>query len=336
MRWSRRPINVMRSDNQFWPRNDEATRHGDPKDSALDSGRGSSFAFGSTRSSLHPRLVRIRARAFGSLMLALAVSTLLLTGAGPQPAGAKASPNLRPGDLYVSLGSSIASGYGISVQSTSCGRSSRDYAQLVARHFRLRLVDVSCGAALIKHVVDTPQGSNPPQLTFVTPATKLVTVDVGGNDIGYNATAVGCSNAPQCAGPTNLAGLVANMRVDLKAMIQKIKAAAPKATIVLVTYPREVPAAKNCAALGFTNSAANLLRSMGQTLENAFVQIAKPSGVIFVDPYVVPGDHTACGPPSQRWTAGSHYVFNVTGFAYHPTALGHQAMARMIVKALGG
>ena len=277
-----------------------------------------------------------RARILASIILALVMSALLLIAGGLQPATAATSPHLKAGARYVGLGSSIASGYGIAVQSTSCGRSSRDYAQLVAKHFSLNLVDVSCGAAQIDHVVDTPQGTNPPQLTFLTPATKLVTVAVGGNDIDYNATAVACSDAATCTAPANLPTLVANMRIALKSMIAKIKAAAPAATIVFVTYPREVPAGKNCPALGFTDSAAATLRSMGQTLENAFVQVVKPLGVVFVDPYSVRGDHTACGPPSRRWTAGSKYTFGVTGFAYHPTALGHKAMAQMIIKALGG
>jgi lysophospholipase L1-like esterase len=283
----------------------------------------------------HAPAAPLPVRIFASLILALALLALLLAGAGLQPAAATTSPHLKSGDRYVGLGSSIASGYGISVQSTTCGRSSRDYGQLVAKHFHLNLVDASCGAALTEHVVDTAQGSSPPQLTFVTAATKLVTVSVGGNDIDYNATAVECGDPASCAAPPNLATLVVNMRVALKAMIEKIKAAAPSATIVFVTYPREVPAGKNCPALGFTNSAAAVVRSIGQMLENAFVQVVKPLGVRFVDPYVVPGDHTACGPPSQRWTAGSKYTFGVTGFAYHPTALGHRVMAQMIIKALG-
>jgi lysophospholipase L1-like esterase len=267
----------------------------------------------------------------------LAFSALLIAGTSPQQASATTAHKLRAGDLYVSLGSSIASGYGISVQSTSCGRSSRDFGQLVAKHFQLHLVDVSCGAATIPNVVDTPQGTNPPQLTFVTPATKLVTVAVGGNDIEYNATALLCDNPATCAAPPDLAGKVATMRAALETMIEKIKAAAPSATIVFVTYPREVPAGINCPALGFTNSGAALVRSMGQMLENAFVQVVKPlSGVVFVDPYAVKGDHTVCGPPSQRWTQGSKYVYGVTGFAHHPTALGHKAMAQMIIKAFGG
>jgi lysophospholipase L1-like esterase len=276
-------------------------------------------------------------RRLASLIPALALSALLLAGAGMQSAAAAPSHKLKPGDLYVSLGSSIASGYGISVQSTPCGRSSRDYGQLVAKHFHLHLVDASCGAATIPNVVDTPQGSiNPTQLTFVTPATKLITIAVGGNDIDYNATAVECDNPTTCAPPPNLAALVANMRIELKAMIEKIKAAAPSATIVFVTYPREVPTGINCPALGLTDAGAAVVRSMGQMLENAFVQVVKPLGVIFVDPYAVQGDHTICAPPSQRWTQGSKYVFGVTGFAHHPTALGHRVMAQMIIKALGG
>lgn len=190
---------------------------------------------------------------------------------------------------------------------------------------------------MIANVVDTPQGSNPPQLTLVPPNTKLVTVAVGGNDIGYNATAVECDNPTTCTAPPNLAAMVATMRIALKAMIGKIKAAAPSATIVFVTYPREVPADINCPALDFTNSGAAVVRSMGQMLENAFVQVVKPlRGVIFVDPYAVKGDHTVCAPPSQQWTQGAKYVFGVTGFAHHPTALGHKVMAQMIIRALGG
>ena len=214
-----------------------------------------------------PSALLPRTRNLASLILALTLSALIFAGAGVQPASAAtASHKLKAGDLYVSLGSSIASGYGISVQSTSCGRSSRDYGQLVAKHFRLHLVDASCGAAVIPNVLDTPQGSNPPQLTFVTPATKLVTFAVGGNDIVYNGTAAECDNPTTCAIPTNFAAMVATMRANLKVMIDKIKAAAPSATIVFVTYPREVPAG-NCPALGFTNSGAAVVRSMGQTLE---------------------------------------------------------------------
>jgi hypothetical protein len=41
--------------------------------------------------------------------------------------------------------------------------------------------------------------------------------------------------------------------------------------------------------------------------------------------------NVGCAPAPQGWTAG-HIPDD--GFAYHPTALGHQIMANMITKAL--
>jgi lysophospholipase L1-like esterase len=239
----------------------------------------------------------------------------------------------------VALGSSIASGYGISVQSTDCGRSDRSYPNLIARRYGLDLVDVTCGAASIPNVVDTPQGPNPPQLDAVTPDTELITVTVGGNDIGYNATALGCGDpASVCTLPAGLDANVATTRTALAAMLDQIRAAAPAATIVFVTYPREVPdpgevPGGNCPELAFTDEEATVVRTMGEQLEAIFVEVASTDDdVVLVDPYVAPGDHTGCAAPSERWTAGR---VADDGFAYHPTALGHEAMAQLIVDQLG-
>jgi lysophospholipase L1-like esterase len=278
-------------------------------------------------------------------LLATLIGTVLVLGVAVCPVSAADSRGVarsvsdstaaakpKKGDKYVALGSSIASGFGISVQSTPCGRSSRDYGQLVASRYKLDLVDVSCGAALISHVTDTPQGDNPPQITAVTPDTKLITVSVGGNDIVYNATALGCgSPANVCTGPPDLDARLASARTELADMLDQLEAAAPKVTIVFVTYPREVPRTGNCPELSFTDDEAEIVRSLGEQLEEMFVEVAKRRGIVFVDPYVARGDHTGCASPSQRWTAG-----NVAdnGFAYHPTALGHQVMAKMIIKAL--
>jgi lysophospholipase L1-like esterase len=239
---------------------------------------------------------------------------------------------LDPGDKYVALGSSIASGFGISVQSTNCGRSSRSYPQLIAAEYDLELTDVTCGAAIIPNVVDTEQAGHPPQLDAVSKDTKLVTVTVGGNDIIYNGTAVACGDpTTECRAPDGLPSKLATTRTALKDMLDKIEAAAPEAVIVFVTYPREVPEG-NCPALSFSDEEAAVVRDLGEKLEAIFVDVVQPTGVVFVDPYVEPGDHTGCAPPSERWTAGHDAT---DGFAYHPTVLGHEVMARMIVDALG-
>jgi lysophospholipase L1-like esterase len=276
----------------------------------------------------------------GALVLvSLSCSSSASSSSPSSPTTGTAAPStttigstLAKGEKYVALGSSIASGFGISVQSTDCGRSSRNYPHLIARRYGLALTDVTCGAATIPNVLDTPQAAHPPQLTAVTPDTKLITVTVGGNDIVYNGTAVACGDPKSvCKAPATLASNLATTRTALETMLERIHAAAPSATVVFITYPREVPDG-NCAALSFTTEEAAVVRTMGEKLEAIFVDVARHADVIFVDPYVAPGDHTGCAPAAQRWTAG-HVPDD--GFAYHPTALGHQVMAQMIEDKLG-
>jgi lysophospholipase L1-like esterase len=240
---------------------------------------------------------------------------------------------VQSGDRYVALGSSIASAYGIANQSTACGRSDRDYGQLVAAKFALSLTDVSCGGAVIPNVLDRSQGAAPPQIDAVTPDTKLITISIGGNDINLNATALVCGDpATVCQAPATLEADEAALQGKLVGMLVQLKAKAPSATIVLVTYPREFPD-QNCAALSLTDAELAMLRGMGEKLEAESVAAAAQAGVILVDPYVQPGDHTACAPAAQRWTADYH-VAPGAGFAYHPTALGHEEMAALIEQAL--
>ena len=244
---------------------------------------------------------------------------------------AAASSALSPGDRYVALGSSIASGFGIPEQSTPCGRSSRSYPQLLADHYDLELADVTCGAASIPNLVDQPQGDNPPQIEAVTPDTGLVTISIGGNDIGYNATALLCGLPTTCEAPATLDADLEVLPGLLTSVLDAVRAAAPDAVIVFVTYPREVPEG-NCPALSLADAEASIVRSMGERLEQAFVDVVAATDVVFVDPYVGPGDHTGCAPESQRWTAGNEAP---GGTPFHPTALGHEVMADLVIEALG-
>src|SRR5438094_8488355 len=112
--------------------------------------------------------------------VAVFIGAVLVLGVVAGPVNAAHASRPKKGDRYVALGSSIASGFGISVQSTSCGRSNRNYPNLIAARFKLKLVDVTCGAATIPNVLDKPQGTAPPQINALTRDTKLVTISVGG------------------------------------------------------------------------------------------------------------------------------------------------------------
>jgi hypothetical protein len=120
----------------------------------------------------------------------------------------------------------------------------------------------------------------------------------------------------------------------LDTMIAKLKAKAPSATIVLVTYPREI-SKTNCPAMSFTDQELAILRQMGATVETDLVAAAHTNHLLLADPYAQRGDHTACAPKSTQWAAG-YVVANGDGFPYHPSPLGHRVMAKLIIKALHG
>ena len=180
----------------------------------------------------------------------VALAALVAVGVLAAPASA-ASAKLKPGDEYVALGSSFASGPLIpDVADASCLRSTNNYPGLVARAMKLHLTDVSCGAATTDNIITTPQGVHPLQIDAVTPNTKLVTITIGGNDVDYTATNLLCSGAAlqgqDCLGtsvqPNDLEAKLAALPGKLDATFAAIKAKAPNATIVVLPYLRVMPA----------------------------------------------------------------------------------------------
>src|SRR5262249_29760263 len=90
---------------------------------------------------------------------------------------------------YVALGSSMASGPGIAPRADGApwpaGRSARNYPHLVASKLGLDLVDVTYSGATTAHVLRNRQFGAPPQVEALNGSEALVTVTIGGNDVGY-------------------------------------------------------------------------------------------------------------------------------------------------------
>jgi lysophospholipase L1-like esterase len=252
--------------------------------------------------------------------------------------GAATKVKVSAGAHYVAMGSSYGAGFFIQPQEPGnpggCGRSEIDYPHLVAAKLHLQLDDVTCGGATTANALTTPQGANPPQIDAVTAQTRLVTMTIGGNDVNYVATAIECgSQNATCATAANTAQIDAAFRAlpdSLTQLIQAIRAKAPKAAIVLVTYVRLVPPTP-CAALAYTPAATRLVGSIGQRLEHVFVSVAKADHIRLVDPYAIGAKHGPCASGSQKWIAG---LTPTNGFEYHPTAAGHRQMAHMVEQEL--
>jgi lysophospholipase L1-like esterase len=254
-------------------------------------------------------------------------------------AAALASPRALPkGAAYVALGSSFAAGPGVPPPGPECGRSGANYPSLVAKRLQLELVDVSCSGATTLNVTSEAEGDQPPQVTAVTENTALVTVTVGGNDIQYSGSTLNCAASPESCVPgldvTAIDTAVKDLPARLTDMFRMIRSRAPKARVLLVTYPKVIPSGAPCAALGLGADEAQFVAKLGKRLERIFKDVAARSHVTLVDPYAKSDGHGPCEPDAQRWVEGS--AAGPTGIAFHPNALGHRAMAKMVVQAVRG
>lgn len=110
-----------------------------------------------------------------------------------------------------------------------------------------------------------------------------------------------------------------------------MRAKAPSAIIVLVTYVRLVPPTAY-PALHYTPAVTRLVASVGSELQRVFMTLAKNDHVRLVDPYAIGGAHGPCAKGANKWVAG---LVATNGFEYHPTLAGHQEMARLVEQELG-
>jgi lysophospholipase L1-like esterase len=269
-----------------------------------------------------------------SYSIALCCSLFTATGAFSQ------ATEFAQGAKYVALGSSFAAGPGIASQLGSCGRSDHNYSHLIAAALGLTLTDVSCNGATTANILDTPQGDAAPQIDAVGHDTALVTVTIGGNDIRFTSSTFACAGeAPieHCTANLDQAAIseaVKQLPAELGAMLDAVKAKAPQAKIVLVTYPRVFPSdAINCSELELSSNDTVYLAALGQKLENAFVSAASSRQSLIADAYVLAQGHGPCAT-TERWINGANVADS--GIRYHPTAAGHIEMARLVLAALEG
>jgi lysophospholipase L1-like esterase len=248
---------------------------------------------------------------------------------------------------YVAMGSSYAAGPKIpdAVPNQSCGRSTGNYAHLVATALGLDLTEVSCIGATIDNVTTTPQTMNPLQIEAVTPDTRVITITIGGNDVNYSASLVACGRdgangqscletsadaaAPDVDSPA-IDSLLNQVENKLVAMLGKVQQAAPTARIYLVAYPMVLPEpAVPCPPdVPMQPADAIFLGTVGARLQAAFSSAAAIAGVSFVDVYGPSHGHDACAPADQRWVEGQA---NPAVAPYHPNAAGMRAVADLIV-----
>ncbi|WIE82396.1 SGNH/GDSL hydrolase family protein [Curtobacterium sp. MCPF17_021] len=157
-----------------------------------------------------PRLRRTNALLITSGVLTAAA--LAVGAAGPvsaanadgaTPTGSVAAVASSPGGTdYVALGDSYAGGFGVapygSGPAAGCFQSTTDYPHQVAASLGLQLNDRACAGATTGNISRVPQATGvgrataPVQADALSKDTDIVTVSIGGNDLGFTGVIKNC------------------------------------------------------------------------------------------------------------------------------------------------
>lgn len=218
------------------------------------------------------------ARRSWAARIAVTVMTAALGVAGAAPASGATLPDLS-GQQYVALGDSYSAGFGLTPYSdqpaSGCYQADANYPHLVAAAFSLALDDRTCSGATTWNVTTTPQltitgaGTAPVQADALTADTDLVTITIGGNDLGFADIAESCI-ARSASGPLlwdidgvgythcrdayvrDVGGFTVDLLADrieddvlprLNATFALIAQQAPNAKVISIGYPTIAPGA---------------------------------------------------------------------------------------------
>ena len=258
-----------------------------------------------------------------------------------------------PTGRYVALGDSYTSGPLIPTQvDANCVRSNRNYPSLVtAAVGSSSFTDVSCGGATTGDILNPGSGQLgipvPAQVSAVTATTALVTVGIGGNDIGFSSIISDCAQASlgnpfgspcknryTAGGVDQLQARIAATAPKVAAVLAAVHAAAPSAVVAVVGYPAILPdTGFGCwPTVPIAFGDVPYLRGIEKSLNAMLSATAAANGASYVDVYTPSIGHDACKSSSVRWVEG---LFPANAAApFHPNARGEQGMATAVIAKL--
>ena len=245
---------------------------------------------------------------------------------------------------YVALGDSFTAAPFVPLTdvASGCYRSTNNYPHLLADALHVdHLWDRSCTGANTEDMLGkqvTARGmSVPPQFDALSRDTDLVTLGLGFNNSHlYARLNTVCRRSDQVCPlydqRATLGAIVDQVGPALDTVLAGIRERAPRARILLVTYPRLLPASGSCPALPrFRPQDRATYRDIELRLREQMRTAAHDAHVEFVDFYTDSIGHDICARhPWIQGKVGSRFH----GAALHPLAAGERALARIIESRL--
>jgi len=248
---------------------------------------------------------------------------------------------------WAGLGDSYAAGPLIPNQQLSplgCLRSDHNFAHLAAAALGRSLADASCSGAKTDDMTapqDVTPGQNPPQFNALTTDTQIVTLQIGGNDIGFTSILENCATANPFAHPCRdkyvvndhdtLADKIAATAPKVATVLQGIHARSPGARVFVVNYAAILPeTGSGCwPQVPIAFSDVPYLRSVEKNLNAMLAQQAAANGARIVDDYAASIGRDACKSSSTRWV--EPLVPANAAAPFHPNARGEAGIAAEVV-----
>lgn len=266
-------------------------------------------------------------RLIGLLALCLAAAL-----AGIAPASAEPRVN------YVALGDSFSAGTGAITQlgdyldlSDGCLRSAHAYPRQIAAAQGWNLRHQACQGATTADVAG--------QLGALDSSTDVVTITIGGNDIGFIPVILACSTpgtTKDClkAVVASQTAMVLRLPSALKKVYSAIKRAAPNARIVAVGYPRLFSGTDCSPETDYTRAEQLAMNIATDVLNASIAATAAKSGIGFVNPTKTFKGHAWCD--QNAWINGPAFTaplpFNAGSM--HPNVAGQIGYATVVAKSL--
>lgn len=247
------------------------------------------------------------ARLAGALLGLVAVAAICASAGGAA------------GVTYAALGDSYSSGVGTGSYAldSGCKRSVYAYPYLYAqRHPGTSLTFVACSGAKTSDVLTT-------QIQAVTSATTLVTMTIGGNDIGFANLIYQCTLTDCSATLDNTrANLEATLGPALDQVYTTVKSrAAPGAKIIVLGYPHIFSGTSCLATLGVNPAEQSKANALADALDQVIAAHAAADGVTYESAIAAFTGHGVCS--SSAWLNGLTLLNS--GESYHPNRNGQSS-----------
>ena len=283
---------------------------------------------------------RIRLVALAGLLLAL------LAGLAPTAAAIQS-----PAQSYVALGDSFTAGPLIPVQIRpfGCLKSSNNYPHLAAPDLGMPVFrDPSCSGAETEDMTQpqnvSPDGPNPPQFNSLDSNARIVTIGIGGNDIGFSEIAQNCASPTNSGTPCQdtyvvngrdeMGARIAETAPKVAAVLRGIRSRARRADVYVVNYLPILPdQGPGCyPQIPVSDGDVPYVRSIQKRLNQMLAEQARANRATLVDAYTAGIGHDACKLPGIRWVEP---VVPVNAAApLHPNLFGMQGTEQALLAAV--